>query len=359
MKISIYLFFLLFIFSGNSLFSQESEKYEIVTIAFYNLENLFDTENDPFTFDDDRTPEGKDHWTEKQYRDKLKKMAYAIQDIGKDLAKFPPVLVGVSEIENRKVLEDLVKTPPLDQYDYDIIHYDSPDRRGIDVALLYRKDHFVPINSNSHRLLIKEPKPPHERVFTRDQLVVTGYLLGEKMHFIVNHWPSRYGGVSASSYKRELAADLNLKIIDSLQAKDPYSKIISMGDFNDDYFDRSLKEILKARSNPENVPFQGLFNPMARLAKKGLGSSAYRDSWNLFDQIIISEPFLQGDYSTFQFYRAGIFNENYLITPSGRYKGYPFRSFGHSGYTGGYSDHFPVYIHLIREAPSSSLKGGE
>ncbi|WP_146128731.1 endonuclease/exonuclease/phosphatase family protein [Salegentibacter salegens] len=183
-----------------------------MSIAFYNVENLFDTENNPFTFDDDRTPEGDDVWTQEKYRDKLQKLAGVIAEIGSETTQQPPAIVGVCEIENRKVLEDLINEPKLKPYNYGIVHYDSPDRRGIDVALLYRKDVFRLENSVSHELLIYNSKEPDKRVYTRDQLVVSGEIDGEKLHFIINHWPSRSGGEAASSYKREKAATLNKRL---------------------------------------------------------------------------------------------------------------------------------------------------
>lgn len=345
------LFPLLYIGFYTPLFSQEKRQFKIITLAFYNLENLFDTENDPLTFDDDRTPDGKDHWTEEIYKEKLGNMAFAISHIGIEQAKNSPVLLGVCEIENRKVLEDLINEPTLAKQNYGIIHYDSPDWRGIDVALLYQRDFFIPKNSVSHELLIYDSHKPKKRIFTRDQLVVTGFLEGEEIHIIVNHWPSRYGGVSRSSYKREQAAALNKKIIDSLQKINPYAKIVNMGDYNDDPSDKSLKKVLKTKDEKDKVGLKGLYNPMANLAKKGIGSLAYRDGWNLFDQIIMSQPFLDKDYSSYRFFQARIFNANFLVTPAGQYKGYPFRSFGFGGYTGGYSDHFPVFIYLIKAIP--------
>ena len=332
------------------LFAQAAKTYKIRTVAFYNVENLFDTFNDPLTFDDDRTPKGKDHWTEEIYRDKLKKIAFAIRNIGAGRAGNPPVIVGLCEIENRKVLEDLIQEPVLAEHHYGIVHYESPDRRGIDVALLYQTQFFIPVSSKAHELIIYDSYEPKKRVYTRDQLVVSGLLEGEELHFIVNHWPSRSGGASGSSYKREKAATLNREIIDSLQQMDPYAKIMSLGDFNDDPFDKSLEEILGASPDREDIELKDLYNPMAGLAQQGIGSLAFRDGWNLFDQIILSQPLLEEDYSSYRFYQARIANENYLVTPTGQYKGYPFRSFGFGGYTGGYSDHFPVYVFLIKEA---------
>lgn len=330
---------------------QEKKEYSVLTLAFYNLENLYDIYDDPLIFDDDRTPQGKDHWTEAIYNEKVKNMAYAISKIGYEQTKNPPAIIGVCEVENLKVLEDLISHAPLASYHYGIIHFDSPDLRGVDVALLYRKSIFKPEDSVIHELLMYDPKAPKKRIYSRDQLVITGLMEGERIHIIVNHWPSRSGGERVSSFKREKAAMLNKNIIDSLQRTDPYAKIISMGDFNDDPQNKSLKNVLGAKANKHEVGFRGIFNPMADLSKKGIGSLAYRDGWNLFDQILLSKPFLEEDYSGYRFYKAGIFNEQFLVTPTGQYKGYPFRSFGDGGFTGGYSDHFPVYVLLIKAKP--------
>lgn len=347
----ILVFFLLF--SHFSMTSQEMKQYQIRTIAFYNIENLFDTENDPFTFDDDRTPEGKDAWTPEKYNDKVKNIARVLSEIGTETAQIPPAIIGLCELENRNVIEDLINHEYLLNANYGIVHYDSPDRRGIDVALIYQKNLFTPINSHSRRLLIYDLEDPSKRVYTRDQLVVSGIFEGEKMHFIVNHWPSRSGGEARSSYKRERAAWLNKQIIDSLYYIDPYSKIITMGDFNDDPTNKSLKKGLQTKGHQSKTNFQELFNPMESMHKKGIGTLAYRDSWNLFDQIILSQSFLEQDYTGFNFYKAGIYNKNYLITPSGQFRGYPFRSYDYGGYTGGFSDHFPVYVYLIKELKAS------
>ncbi|MEM0517858.1 endonuclease/exonuclease/phosphatase family protein [Aequorivita flava] len=342
---SLPLFFCFFYISIS--FSQTEKTYKINTIAFYNLENLFDFEDDPITFDDDRTPEGKDHWTQEIYRAKLGNMAKVISEIGKDITGTSPALIGVSEIENRRVLEDLLNQKPLVKKDYGIVHFDSPDRRGIDVALLYQKRLFTPTNYKAYELVIYNDQESSERIYTRDQLLVSGMLDGEKIHIIVNHWPSRRGGEARSKPKRIKAAELNMKILDSLFSEDPYAKIITMGDLNDDPTSPSVKEVLKAKRDRSNMHIKELYNPMEEMHKKGLGTLAYRDSWNLFDQIIISTELTKRDFSSYRFYKAGIFNKNYLITPRGQYRGYPFRSFV-NGYTGGYSDHFPVYIYLIK-----------
>ncbi len=336
---------LLLLFSS-LVFSQEKKTFYIHTVAFYNLENLFDPEDDPLTYDDDRTPDGKDHWTYKVYQDKVKNMARVIADIGADITKNTPVILGVAEIENRKVLEDLANDPLLVSKDYGIVHFDSPDRRGIDVALLYQKALFKPKNTSRHELKIYDDT--NKRIYTRDQLLVSGYLDGDLIHVIANHWPSRRGGEARSSTKRKKAAQLNKKIIDSLFAIDPYAKIITMGDFNDDPNDASIKKTLGAKSTRSNVSIKGLFNPMFKIAKKGIGSLAWADSWNLFDQIIISKALLDNDYTSYRYFKAGVFNASYLTTSNGKYEGYPFRSFSNGEFTGGYSDHYPVYLYLIK-----------
>lgn len=328
--------------------SQEKKEYKIHTMAFYNLENLFDTEDDPVTFDDDRTPKGKDHWTQNVYTHKVKNMAKVISEIGIELTKNSPVIIGVAEVENRKVLEDLANENSLKTKDYGIVHFDSPDRRGIDVALLYQKKLFKVKSSKNHTLLLYN-QDTNARVYTRDQLLVSGYLDGDLIHIIVNHWPSRRGGEARSRYKREKAATLNKKIIDSLFSIDPYAKIITMGDLNDNPNNTSVKKILGAKSSKKEVIIKGLYNPMAKLVKKGIGSLAWQDRWSLFDQIIVSKSLLDKEYSSYQYYKAGIYNAPYLITPNGKYKGYPFRSFSNGSYTKGYSDHFPVYITLIKQ----------
>jgi endonuclease/exonuclease/phosphatase family metal-dependent hydrolase len=336
--------------------AQEKKDYKIQTIAFYNLENLFDFEDDPITFDDDRTPEGKDHWTEEIYNAKLKNMAQVISEIGADITGTTPTVVGVCEIENRRVLEDLLNQEPLLKKGYGIVQFDSPDRRGIDVALLYQRALFLPTHYSAVPLYIYAEDDPTKRIYTRDQLIVSGMLDGEKITFIVNHWPSRSGGEARSRPKRIQAAKLNKHIIDSLFVEDPYAKVITMGDLNDDPISPSIKEYLKTQATKENMQLKQLYNPMEPLFKQGLGTLAWRDGWNLFDQMIISTELLQEDYSSYRFYQAGIYNKPYLANSQGRYKGYPYRSFGDGGFTGGYSDHFPVFLYLIKEKSDKNPK---
>ena len=331
-----------------NLWSQEEKKFKIHTIAFYNLENLFDTINDPTKFDEASPIMEMNTGRSEVYKKKVHNMARVIADIGADGTGNSPAVMGVAEIENRDVMVDVVNDPLLFEKNYGIIHYDSPDNRGIDVGMIYQKALFQPIHTSSHTLYIYDDLT-RKRVYTRDQLLVSGNLEGDLIHIIVNHWPSRSGGEARSRSKRVGAAKLNKKIIDSLQIIDPYSKIIIMGDLNDDPINVSVKDVLKAKANKEEVELKGIFNPYENFYKSGLGTNAWRDAWSLFDQIMMTQPFLEKNYTSFQFYKAFIFNKNYLVTKRGRWKGYPFRSFADGGFTGGFSDHFPVYIYLIKE----------
>lgn len=344
-KIAVLILFSFLFF--NSL--AQEKKFTIHTVAFYNLENLFDTINDP-TINDEASPimEVSESLRAEIYIKKLDNMAKVVADIGSDLSNNSPAVIGVAEVENRQVLYDLVNHPALLDKDYGIVHYDSPDRRGIDVALLYQKRLFRPINTSSHELVLFD-NISRQRKYTRDQLLVSGELDGDLIHVIVNHWPSRSGGEARSRPGRIAAAKLNKHLADSLFAIDPYAKIITMGDFNDNPADYSFKKVLKTEADRDKVELKGLYNPFENMYKSGLGSNAYRDTWSLFDQVIISHSLTKRDYSSYRFYQAGIFNKPYLTNKRGRWKGYPFRSFADGGFTGGYSDHFPSYIYLIKE----------
>jgi len=325
----------------------KSAEFRIRTLAFYNLENLFDTIDDPDLWDE-RSPImemkgdiGAVYWN------KIDNMAKVIADIGIKEAKASPTIVGVCEVENKQVLEDLIASKYLKEKHYSIIHYDSHDKRGIDVALLYQKRYFKPTKSKSYNVKLYDAG---DRVYTRDQLLVSGILDGEMIHVIVNHWPSRRGGEAKSRPMRVGAARYNKKMIDSLQKMYDNPKIFGMGDLNDDPINASLKEVLQTTGVKKEVKNGGIYNPMENLFSRGFSTLGYRDNINLFDQIYMTSPALakNKDYTNWQFYKANIYNPNYLTNPKGRYKGYPFRSFANNSFTGGYSDHYPVYIYLIR-----------
>ncbi|MAD97734.1 MAG: endonuclease [Flavobacteriaceae bacterium] len=331
--------------------SRQGKQYSIRTIAFYNLENLFDTIDDPSTYDETSPIMESIQNRSLLYRKKIENMAYVISQIGSEKANTSPAIIGVCEVENRSVLEDLVHSKQLKAKNYEIIHYESPDKRGIDVALLYQTKYFKPIH---HEVFNPNIYRENRRVYTRDQLLVSGYLDDELVHIIVNHWPSRSGGEEKSRPLREKAAYQNKKIIQRIRMRDEKAKILIMGDFNDDPINSSLKAVLKTKGIKSKLKENDLYNPYEKLFKKGLNTLGHRDHLNLFDMILVSTPLLskrKKDYSSYKFYQAKIFNKHFLITRNGRFKGYPFRSFSNGVFTNGFSDHFPVYVYLIKSIP--------
>jgi hypothetical protein len=354
------------LFAISSVFGQ-AKKYTIHTVGFYNLENLFDTIKGP-NYDEEWLPNGAMKWTGKKYKQKLKNLARVISEIGTtENPNNSPTILGISEIENRTVVEDLIKEPLLIGKDYGVIHFDSPDKRGIDVGLIYQKKHFKPTSYKNIPLIVynnqqgksdkKDKEETNEddvvtatkagdRIYTRDQLLVTGYLDGEEISIIVNHWPSRSGGEKKSSPLREAAGRLNRKIIDSLYAINPNAKILTMGDFNDGPYNKSIKEAIGAKRKKADVKEFGMYNPFEEMFYKGHATLFWRDAGDIFDQIIISEPLIKNDYSSFRYWKAGIYNQPYMIQNSGQYKGYPLRN---SSSAPGYSDHFPSFVYLIKE----------
>ncbi|HBI81907.1 MAG TPA: endonuclease [Bacteroidales bacterium] len=328
------------------LFSQsngQKEQYKVSCVAFYNLENLFDTLPGPN--DTEFTPEGDNRYTSARYWHKIERLSDVISQVGGELFPGGPAIIGVSEIENRNVLEDLVASPKLKPAGYSIVHYDSPDRRGVDVGLLYRPDFFKVTSHRSVTLHI----PDNPNFKTRDQLVVSGLLDGEPIHVIVNHWPSRSGGEKRSLPFRMAAAKLTRSIVDSIIATDANAKIIIMGDLNDDPDSPSILKELGANPYREKLKPGELFNVMGTLYHEGIGTLAYRDSWNLFDNLIITQSLLNADKTSWTFYKSKIFNKPFLQQSSGQFAGYPWRTYVGNNFTGGYSDHFPVYLFMVKK----------
>jgi len=295
------------------------------------------------------TPKSAKNYNTKVYKQKLANEAKVISEMGAQYTKTAPVVVGLIEVENRQVIQDLIKQPVLAKYDYGIVHYNSYDYRGIDVALIYQKRRFTVTNSLKKELKVFNEEGRRE--YTRDILVVSGVLDNEKVAFFMNHWPSRRGGEAASLPKRIAAAQLLKKEMDSVRAADPTVKLFAMGDFNDDPVSSSLKNHLKAQANPkdlsENTPYLNLMYP---LYKKGVASLAYQDAPNLFDQIIVSQNVTSKEVTKeYSIYKAEIFAPPYLVNKEGNYRGYPFRSWNGDQFTGGYSDHFPAFVVLQKE----------
>lgn len=332
----------------NNLFAQaeidKNKQYHVACVGFYNIENLYDTINQPNN-DEEFLPESANKWNTAKYYKKLENLSTVISQLGIDATPEGVSILGLAEVENRGVLEDLVKTEKLKNRNYQIVHYDGPDRRGVDVALLYNPNHFVVDNSASYTLKI----PGLDNFHTRDQLLVSGRLNGEKIHIIVGHWPSRRGGEKRSRPLREAAADLSRHIADSILQIEPNAKIMIIGDLNDDPTNSSVKKHIKTVAKREEIQEDLFFNPMEELYKKGIGTLAWKDSWNLFDQIILSYSLTKCHYETFCYYGAKVFNKPFVRQEEGNFKGYPFRTFAGGAYTGGYSDHFAVYVILLKE----------
>lgn len=303
------------------------------TIAFYNLENFFDTTNDPCTLDDDFTPKGRKAWNENKFAKKVKKMAKAISQIGLEDSTLPPILIGIAEVENKKVIDALLGAKALREHNYSYVHFDSPDERGIDTALIYDNEHFAVLDSETIPLMIENGNG--DRDYTRDILYVHGKLHQEEVHVFVNHWPSRREGADETKHKRIKAAETIIKKLASLSTENP--NLIIMGDFNDDPNSESIQSLMDT----------GLFiNPMQKLLSPNSGSANYKGEWSLFDQILISHSFLNYENGTHSFKKANVFSPLFLKEWKGRYKGNPFRTFVGKKYLGGYSDHFPVYVVL-------------
>lgn len=316
-------------------FFKKKKKQNLHTIAFYNLENLFDTIDDPDTLDDDFTPEGPKKWTPKRYRKKVYKLAKTISEIGIDQVEAPPALVGVAEVENETVVKDLINAEPLKRHNYGYVHYDSPDERGIDTALLYHKDNFEVLFSEPITLMVFNEDGVRDS--TRDILYVHGKLNGEEVHVFVNHWPSRRDGDVKTDHKRVEAAHTLKRKIQAIEEQQRNSNYIVMGDFNDDPDSKSIQVLLEDTN---------LYNPMEKLRSPDRGSANYRRSWSMFDQIIISHNFFDYKKRTHSFTQANIFDDQLLTEWKGKFKGTPYRTYVGRKYIGGYSDHFPVYIIL-------------
>ena len=338
-----------------SLTSVSAQTRQNYVVGFYNLENLFDTYNDPVKNDEEYLPDGKNEWTEVKYQKKLHNMATVIAEMAKANGAFHTIL-GVSEIENRLVLEDLVSQPELAQANFQIVHYDGPDRRGVDVALLYRADQFEYLDSESIPFTFADTHVPitltpqeQERFRTRDILMVHGLVAGEHFAFYVTHLPSRIGGKGGDL--RSLGGDIIRRHSLKMSQKYPGIKMVVMGDMNDDPKDDSMAKWLGAVRKIEDTPKGGFFNPFWEMHADGYGSLAYRDVWSIYDQVIPSETLVNAPEGTLKIQKIGkkgyygvVFKRSFMVTQKGPYKNYPFRTFSNGKFMNGYSDHFPTYI---------------
>lgn len=316
----------------DSAFAKAQQKKIKCAIGFYNLENLFDTKNDPDKLDDDFTPKGFKEWNDYKFDKKIIKLSNVISKIGKEDTGTSPSLLGVAEIENRYVLESLIQSDNLKDEGYAIVHHDSPDERGIDVGLLYKKKDFTVQTSNAITVYLDAEEGGRD--YTRDILYIKGILLGTVVHIFVNHWPSRRLGASETSGKRIVAAKRNREFIEKIQNENPEARIIIMGDFNDGPHSESVKNHLVKTD---------FYNPMLYLGTRYAGSLSFKFEWFIFDQIIFSNNFVRLHENDLLYDRSDIFNDFFLTEYKGKFKGNPFRTYAGKRYLGGYSDHFPVY----------------
>ncbi len=345
-KLSLFIVLSLWLVAVGS-FAQK--KYSVYAVGFYNQENLFDTCHDEGKNDYEYLPTGSSRWNGLKYSHKLRNMAKVLADMGTDV--LPDVgcaVIGLSEVENANVLNDLTSQEPLRARGYKYVHIEGPDSRGIDCAMLYNPSMFTVKKSTLLPYIPDETMSDNFR--TRGFLTVTGELAGEPVTVIVCHWPSRFSG---SSY-RERAALLVKNIKDSLINENPAMKVLVMGDMNDDPTNKSMKDVLGAKAEIKDVKDGDMYNPWYNiLTKQGVGTLSYQGSWNLFDQIVLTPNMLnrdgKKDFSTLKFWKNQIFRRDYLFNNEGKYKGTPKRTHAGGIWLDGYSDHLPVVVYLVKE----------
>lgn len=331
---------------GNA--AAQSKRY---TVLFYNVENLFDTIQDPTIYDTEFIPSGNKEWNSTKYYKKLDNLEKVFYSIAEQNRAYPTI-IGVSEVENRNVLEDIASMPKLQRANYQICHYDGPDARGVDVAFFYRPDQFEYEGSESIKANIPGAR---ENFRTRDLLTMWGKIDGEPFFFVVSHWPSRRGGQSSSAYLREGLASQIKSICDSVRNENPSTKVVVMGDFNDDPGDKSVSECLGAKLKKNKLGKNDMWNPYWQMHRDGYGTLVYNDLWNLFDNIVVSENVANAPKGTLEIwkpkqssYYGNVFKAEFLFQKEGQYKGYPLRTYVGNNFQGGFSDHLPVYIYLVK-----------
>ncbi|MGC1632207.1 MAG: endonuclease [Gelidibacter sp.] len=315
--------------------SLQSPNPDIYTVAFYNTENFFDYINNSLTNDVGFLETSTKRLHKERYENKIYKIGMAISKIGSEDQQRPPTLIGLAEVESDRVLTDLIRSTYLENFDYGFVHFNSPDERGIDVALLYDKDSFTLESSGAFALHVENEFGV--KAYTRDILKVSGYLKDEKIHVLVNHWPSRHEQSDRTGHKRMIAAQRIVELINEIIIDDADAKVIIMGDFNDNPKNNSIQFLRNEAS---------LYNPMEKLMSYKRGSVNHNSKWMLFDQILMTTNFLEPNQKGLKFFKADIFDETFLTQNYGNSSGQPYRTYAGKRYLGGFSDHFPVYIQL-------------
>lgn len=326
-------------------------------VGFYNLENLFDIYDDPAKNDAQFLPEGDYKWTEAKYQKKLENMAHVIKEMAEDNGRYHTIL-GVSEIENRLVLEDLVMQPEIADANYQIIHYDGPDRRGVDVALLYKPEQFeylgsesIPYTFEGSSIDFVMSEEEQDYFKTRDILMVHGLIDGEHFAFYVAHLPSRAGDKKGSFQLRDRGGEIMYDHAMMMMEKYPGIKIVCMGDMNDNPTDPSMAEYLHGKANIEEVGEKDFYSPFIEMLEDGFGSLCYRGVWSIYDLLLVNHTLAVAPEGGLRItpigkkgYYGRVFKKPFMTSQSGTYKGYPFRTFSNGSFIGGYSDHYPTYI---------------
>lgn len=333
---------LFFVLTG----SAQERKVARHAVCFYNLENLFDTEHDEGKNDYDFLPDGSYHWTKQKYEHKLANMAKVICELGTDLLPYGASIIGVSEVENDHVMEDLVDQPNMKQRGYKFIHIEGPDKRGVDCALIYNPKAFK-VEKYFHKQYVYENGDTARK--TRPFLCVQGKLAGDNLTVIVCHWSSR----GAEGIFREYGGRQVRQMTDSIAAADPSQHIIVMGDMNDDPDNNSMAKCLGARRKIKDMKSGDFYNPWWDVLRgRGQGTLAYQGAWNLFDQIVMSQNIVQ-EYKTklpsqLTLLNYHIFKRDYMLQQEGKYKGTPKRTTAGGVWLDGFSDHLPTCVYLIK-----------
>lgn len=356
MKRLLLLFSLMLVFCGYS----DARKADRHLIGFYNLENLFDTVDDPAKNDEDFLPEGRNKWTVDKYEEKLSNLAEVIEGMAGEAGVFHTVL-GVCEIENLKVLEDLVAQKQIAKAGFKVIHREGPDRRGIDVALLYRPDRMevldvesIPYSFAGSSIDFVMPREERERFKTRDILMVHGLIGGEHFAFYVAHLPSRAGDKPGSSQLRDRGAEIMYNHAAMMMTEYPGIKIVCMGDMNDNPTDISMVEYMCGKETPSEVGEKDFFSPYIEMLKAGYGTLSYRGVWNIYDLELVNYALLNAPEGGLRIipnkkgYYGNVYKKPFITNRKGKYKGTPYRSFAGGNFIGGYSDHYPTYIILSK-----------
>jgi hypothetical protein len=329
--------------------SAQKQQYRVVVTGFYNVENLFDTLDNPRINDEEFLPASARRYDSRIYWDKIGRLSTVLSQMGTDWNPDGAALIGLAEIENDTVIKDLISSDLLKSRKLRYVHYDSPDQRGIDVGMIYNPKYINILYSAP--LFVQLPGGAKDAYFTRDVLYVKALMAGgDTIHVFVNHWPSRSGGEERSAPGRAAAAGVVKLKVDSLNAISPGAKILIMGDLNDDPVSPSITKVLEAKGKAEDLKPGGIFNPYWDFYKRGIGTSPYQDAWGLFDQILVSEGWMNKEQKGFFYHKAFIFNKEYLVQKTGKYRSYTKRTWDGITYNYGYSDHFPVYTVMLRKA---------